>query len=145
MSDEFATYFSGFDAQHHLRTTTGDGRVWYVLTGVALLRNFHGSANGDWVRGQLDFDVPIPDLPVGQRLRLAHWTAFASLNAVANDAEGDQIAFGVDNFWLTGTHLALRSAPMHCGIAVRDVDGWLLRVGYSLNLLGTIEPTPPLH
>jgi hypothetical protein len=145
MPDEFATYFSGFDAQHHLRTTTGDGRVLYVLTGVALIRDFHGTSDSAWVHGQLDFDVPIPDLPAGQGLRLAHWTTFAGLNAVANDGEGDDIAFAVDNFWLTETDRALRSARMHCGIAVRDVDGWLLRVGYNLNLLGTIEPTDPIR
>jgi hypothetical protein len=133
---------SGFDSQHSLDFTTQEGLRAYTLTGLVLI-DFGGAPGGQFVRDTLRFSVPIPDLPAGQGLQLTHWAPFVTLNAISNDGTATDALWAVDTFAVTNAGPPLRSIDVAASLAVRDVDGFILRVGYVLQLLGSLVTLPP--
>ena len=118
----------------------------YTLTGVALY-TFEGSPGQQWNRGRLDLRVAIPDLPNGKGLKLEHWAPFVTLNAIANDHEAVDAGWAVDRFQLDNAgEPSIRTAEVSAQLAVRDIDGFVLRVGYVIHLLGTLADVvvPPI-
>ncbi|MGN7701534.1 hypothetical protein [Cellulosimicrobium sp. 22601] len=134
----------GLDSPHFVTFSTPDGQLVYVLSGVVLCTFGGGPGGGGWHHDTLTFDVPIPDLPARRGLRLRHWAPFVTLNTVANDGEGDNIAFGVDSFSVTNWDQVMRTVQVAANLAVRDIDGFVLRVGYRIDLLGSLEPLPSI-
>ena len=133
---------TNFDSQHWVDFDTADGRKAYTLTGVALT-TFKGGETGEgWLRQDLMFDVAIPDLPQGKGLKLVHWAPFVTLNAIANDQLANNAGWAVDGFEVESPQQVMRSVRIRCKLAVRDIDGFILRVGYSIALLGSLEDMP---
>lgn len=129
----------GYDAQHFIRfPVAGDTEV-LGLTGVALV-SFKGN-DTSFTTTELRMDIALPDIPSGHGFRLDHWTVFCSLQTITNDGEGDWVGWGVDNFWLTGSPAPLRTATINCTLVARDVDGYILRVGYNVLLQGKVVPS----
>jgi hypothetical protein len=60
-----------FESQHYVHTETADGLHLYTLTGVVIL---HLKGTGrDWLRGQVNIGITVPEIPAGFGLRLKHW------------------------------------------------------------------------
>jgi hypothetical protein len=96
-------------------------------------------------RDKLTFDVQIPELPSRKGLKLVHWAPFVTLNSISNDNAAYDAAWAVDNFGLVSSDGPMRSVSVFCHLAVRDVDGFVLRLGYIVHLLGSLGdmPAPP--
>ncbi|MGH3517504.1 MAG: hypothetical protein ACRDQ7_08840, partial [Haloechinothrix sp.] len=90
----------------------------YMLAGVVPVKDVYGTPDGQWVRGTGEFDIPIAGLSDGQGLRLVHWTVQLGRNSVANDGEGDNLAFAVDNFRLVNYGDVMRTARIHRAVGV---------------------------
>jgi hypothetical protein len=134
---EFIPMAEGIESPHWLSFPTGDGRLYYVLTGVVKMTvKGEGAA---WKRLRLDFSVEIPDLPAGKGLRLDHWAPLVTLNSIANDKAAVDAGWAVDNFSLGDTGSVLRTVSVQTLLAVRDVDGFILRLGYAIHLVGRLE------
>jgi hypothetical protein len=140
MSDVFlpTPRFDGFENQFHVMYDTPDGRRAYVLTGT-LLMNFH-AVDQDWTRGSILFSVDLPGLPPGMGLRLSHWAPLVTLAAITNDSTATNAAWTVDRFDLQAPFRARPKVNVTANLAVRDSDGFILRLSYCVHLLGTIVP-----
>jgi hypothetical protein len=130
----------GYDSQQYVYFETLSGQLAYSLTGV-VRTTFKGTGN-TFTRDTLEFRVPIPDLPGGQGLKFDHWAAFVTLNSIANDDISKDAAWAVDSFQITSPETVKTEAVVDCGLAVRDVDGFILRVGYAVSLVGKLEKLP---
>jgi hypothetical protein len=123
--------------------TTGDGHFACTMTGVALI-TARGTDTGDYRRDIREWDVPIRDLPSGQGLRLTKWAPFVTLNSISDDGAAVNAGWAVDDFKLESTDTLAVVAKIKAYIAVRDVDAFVLRLGYAVHLVGSLEPIP-LH
>jgi hypothetical protein len=129
----------GLESKHWVRSVTGDNHVAYLLTGVVLL-TVQGKGSS-WFREKISFDVPIPELRASNALRLVHWAPFVPLNSIANDHTAENAGWAVDNFGLSNAGEDQRgSTSVFANLAVRDSDGFILRLGYVVNLLGDEVP-----
>ncbi|MGI5130126.1 hypothetical protein ACQEVB_25215 [Pseudonocardia sp. CA-107938] len=140
-----APTFVGFERQFHVVTDLGSGKRGYVITGTARMQ--FKAAGQDWSRGSITFDVPVPELAPGMGLRLIYWAPLVTLAAVSNDSVATDAGWAVDRFDLLMTHLCRRFVTVKADVAVRDADGWMWRLGYSVNLVGTPAPEsgPDVH
>lgn len=126
-------------SQHFVHFTTPEGLTAYTLTGVAQI-TFRGENTGlDFLRTTVTFAVPLPDLPDETGLRLVHWAPFVTLQSISNDDVAVNAGWAVDDFRLIGTDRVSNFVYVEANIAVRDVDGYILRLGYHITLLGSLE------
>ena len=139
---------SSFASQHYVHTETADGLHLYTLTGVVLL---HMKGTGrDWLRAQVNLGITVPEIPPGAALRLVHWAPFVTPNAIQNDDVANWAGWAVDWFRVADPYEPIRQQiTVETGVAVRDSDGHLLRLGYEVTLAGTyaeapFEPEPPI-
>jgi hypothetical protein len=132
--------FQGFDGQYYTLFETQRGLA-YTLTGVVLV-NFKGTGGGpaNITRTNLQFTVGIPELPDGQGLRFKYWAPFATLNTISNDDIARDALWAVDNFNVADPQHVARGVTVNCALAVRDIDGFILRVGYIIHLVGDLAP-----
>jgi hypothetical protein len=135
---------SSYLSQHFVRFEVQPGLWSYVLTGVAGF-TFKGTGNG-FNRKTLQLSVPIPGLPSGRGLSLVHWAPFVTLASISNDGPANNAAWAVDTFGMPSAGLVMNKATVDCQLAVRDVDGFILRAAYAIHLLGRIAPlSGPTH
>ena len=113
---------------HELRIITGDGRVLVVLSGYAVY-NLHGTGlhwhpvTGLMVRG-----------PVWRRLDAV--VPIISLASISNDGNAINAGWAVN--WCNWTEV-LHRIYLKFGLAVRDSDGYLLRVAYHITAVGILK------
>jgi len=133
----------GYSSQHFVNFKTADGLISYTLTGIVTI-TFQGAATGsDFLRKPLTFEVPIPDLPPRKGLKLRHWAPFVTLGSISNDGTAINAGWAVDDFSITNANTVMTSVGVATNLAVRDVDGFVLRVGYAIHLLGALADLPP--
>jgi Peptidase family M23 len=132
---------SQFESQHYVHTETADGLHLYTLTGVVIL---HLKGTGrDWLRAQVNLGITVPEIPAGFGLKLKHWSPLVTLNAIQNDEVANWAGWAVD--WFQVAHPAspiTQQVTVETGVAVRDSDGYLLRLGYEVTLAGTFSDRP---
>ncbi len=118
-----------------VKTATADGQQQYLLTGV-LVPRLKGGA-GDWRRVTLRAAIPIPDLAAGQQFVASQWAPFVAIAAVAEEL-GDAVAgWAVDGCALDAPNTPQPVLTLDVQAAVRDVSAFLLRVSYSITVVGT--------
>jgi hypothetical protein len=130
--------FHGLDHPHHVLYQTPDGKRLYTLTGTAMV-SFHASGQ-DWTRGAVEIPIDIPDLPPGMGLSLIHWAPLITLAAISNDNAATNAAWAVDRFRVRDPDRSRRVVRVSVDLAVRDADGFILRLGYYVHLLGVPGP-----
>lgn len=129
-------------SQYYVYFPTANGLIAYTLTGVVQML-VQGQATGtDFYRPVFYFDVPIPDLPAGKGLQLVHWAPFVTLNSISNDGVAENAGWAVDDFSVLRPETVSNSVSMQANLAVRDIDGYILRCGYEIHLLGSIADLP---
>jgi hypothetical protein len=136
-----------------------------TLTGVAII-DFKGNGpNWKWDGVDLWIDISGPLAATGRQaapqkilgFQVDQWAPFASLNSIYDDRTAVNAGFAVDSFSVllvnTGTERIpnvfgiadqyRQTGTLHVNAAVRDIDAWLYRIGYCVNLLGRpVEYTP---
>lgn len=130
------------ESEHWVRSTTADGHLSYLMTGIIVLTPIQGSG-GDWRRLGISFQVPLRLLPSNRALRLIHWAPLVTLSSISNSFDAVNAGWAVDSFSLANPNEPQRGAvDIVCGLAVRDVDGFIARLGYMINLVGDEVPAP---
>lgn len=145
-----------FVEPHQLHVDLGDGRHLITLSGTVLLGKggvgpggYVGVSPDEWRRDRLQLTLDIPygaDLPwhePGKWLLLYQFTPFVTINAIYNAGESNNAGWAVDQFGLfkignMGWHVKNRLG-LWADLAVRDSDGTIYRVAYSLTALGRVE------
>jgi hypothetical protein len=98
----------------------------------------------------VNLGITVPEIPPGAALRLVHWAPFVTPNAIQNDDVANWAGWAVDWFRVADPYEPIRQQiTVETGVAVRDSDGHLLRLGYEVTLAGTyaeapFEPEPPI-
>jgi hypothetical protein len=127
--------------------STGD-RTYVGLTGV-VLATLRGTSEEQWRGETFRISVSLRNaavdagFPSTHWFRAVHWTAFATLSSIFNDEEANDAGWAVNAFRLEDPPLLRGAAPLIVETAVRDTDGFILRLGYNIAMLGTFEPSPP--
>jgi hypothetical protein len=116
-----------------------DARTLAIATGVAKFA-FRGTGM-DFVRSSVLIPTGVQiDDPTFQNFRGA--TATASLASIANDGVANNAGWAVDSVDVPGFFPPPGELTILVYIAVRDTDGFLLRVMYQANVLLTRAPRP---
>jgi hypothetical protein len=134
----------GYDSQYYSYYDLPNGLRAYTLTGVALC-TIDGGGGGRFRPDKLAVRIKIPDLPdhpPGNAVQLVHWAPFFTLNAISNDGVANDAAWTVDR-WRVEQAIGTLDDPVRevdytIDVAVGDSDGYILRVGYMINLVGRI-------
>lgn len=118
-----------------LKTTTADGQQQYLLTGI-IVPHLKGGA-GDWRHVTLRAAIALPDLAPGQQFVGSQWAPFVAIAAVAEEV-GDAVSgWAVDGCALAAPNSAQTAVTLEVQAAVRDVSAFLLRLSYSISIIGT--------
>lgn len=124
---------------HWVGTQTGDGKQLVTFTGVAVT-DLKGVEGGDWVREDLVLGLTLPAgfVPEGQAFQVEHWAPFVTLNAIYDKETAVNAGWAVDEFSGPGPVLIQPNGRfrVQARISVRDVDGWLFRVGFTVTMSG---------
>jgi hypothetical protein len=139
-------YPDKLDSQYWSYFDLPDGRRSYTLTGVAVCTVHADADEGRFYRKDLYVIVDIPGLAAshaGSQFVPEHWAPFFCLNAISNDNAAINAAWAVDSWEVTqpgGTSVEkpLRSVGYTVHLAVGDADGYILRVGYNISLVGRV-------
>lgn len=130
-----SVFVSHNESEFFTRMTTGDGRVAYTLTGIVVGEPLQGEAN--WMRRQIFFTVQVPQLQRGHVLHLDYWAPFVTLSSISNDRTATNAGWAVDAFAISAPTSPVRDKiGVKCNIAVRDIDGFILRLAYNIHLIG---------
>lgn len=126
-------------SEHWVHFTDSQQRQVYVLSGICILDPVEvGPQDGSrWQRGRTDFAVPVPDLPEGQGLVIQQWAPTIVLGSIQNDGVANDAGWAVDDFDLeVAEGEAATSVFPVFDYAVGDTDGYLLRVAYTVTVVG---------
>lgn len=128
-------WVSHIESQFFTRMVTGDGRVAFTLTGI-VVGNERLQGQADWMRRRVAFTVPVPLQP-NHVLHLDHWAPFVTLSSISNDHTSTNAGWAVDGFALSSPDSPVRGkVGVLVDIAVRDIDGFIDRLGYNIHLIG---------
>lgn len=113
--------------QHEIRTRTGDGQDMVVVSGHA---GYHWKGSGgSWKRDE--FLIPVG--PVWGSLQDV--APMVTISAISNSDHAVNAGWAID--WCNWSTLSGRLL-LRAGAAVRDVDGYLLRVAYTATCIGRL-------
>jgi hypothetical protein len=131
---------------HHTRFDANDGLRHYFFSGVHTVECEGTGAT--WQRGTIDIELDIPDLPEGSALSVDGCAPFVTLNAIADEGKATNAGWAVDGFRVLAVgsdrdlfHSAHARVCIQADVAVRDVDGWVLSLGYTLSMTGRAVTT----
>jgi len=103
-----------------------------------------GIEGGEWVHEDLVLGLMLPAgfVPEGQAFQVEHWAPFVTLNAVYDKEAAVNAGWAVDEFSGPGPVMIKPGGRLRiqARISVRDVDGWLFRVGFTVTLSGYFVP-----
>ncbi len=135
-----------FKSHHWVRTEVANNRHLVTLTGIAVI-DYKGRTRDAWRRDRLLLGLRFPTgfLPPGKWFKIEHWAPFVTINAIYNEDYSRNAGWAVDEFGLSRPREM--KVSNHIGIwanlAVRDSDGVIFRVGYSLTVSGVAADPPP--
>ena len=132
-------------SEHWVHFTDAAQREVYVLSGTCILDPvLQGPQNSSrWQRGSTYFNVPIPDLPDDQGLVIEQWAPAVVLGSIQNDHVANNAGWAVDDFDLivTADSPSANVTPSF-NYAVGDTDGYVMRVAYTVTVVGYYAQFP---
>jgi len=115
-----------------------------TFSGVAV-PNMKGNSGAKWRRDTMEISIKIPTnkiklpspRPANKKayFQAKHWTVYANLNATYNQNASNNSGHAVDAFRLVYNRNIRDTIYVRCDLATRDVDAWLFRVGFKVELL----------
>jgi hypothetical protein len=132
-----------FKSSHWTFAKLPDDKYMITLTGVVII-DFKGTG-GLWLRDKASISIKLPShlFPGGKWFQVQYWAPFVTLNAISNQNHAVNAGWAVDEFGGPGANKYYDGITIWANVAIRDVDGYLLRLGYSVNLVGEFTEPPP--
>ncbi len=140
-----------FASIHFIGVSLPNGRHMLTRSGVARV-GFNGITTQDWNRDELHIGLDLraairrvqprpPRDGFEWALRFEQWAPIAGLNSIFNQNSSNNSGHAVDTFRIPSSLLSTprRFVTLICDLAVRDSDAVLIRVGYHLTVVGTLE------
>lgn len=132
---EFTDISVKYSSKHWVLTPISKDLDQLILTGVIPI-SLKGK-DQNWYRDTLQFYLALPLLE-DKAFNIQHWAPFITINAIYNKDKSVNAGWAVDDFWGPGQSKNSRSISFFANIAIRDADGYLLRIGYNITLLGKV-------
>jgi len=142
------TNLSAFSSMHYIQTEFPEGVRHWTLSGIADLSAQLKGAGATWRREWVLLTLQIPN--IGQNaVRVQQWVPLVTLQAICNEGDGAGAGWAVESFHLMDGTLhqvparpgsLMRTATLGCGVKVRHAEGYVLRLAYTMQLVGTLEP-----
>jgi hypothetical protein len=135
-----------FRSTHWVHTEAPNDVHLVTLTGNAII-DFKGTGR-NWLRDRLYLTLGFPHaiIPSDKWFQIEHWAPFITLNAIANNGTAEYAGWAIDEFGGPGPEsknkIIRTFVQIWADVAVRDVDGYLFRVGYSLTVSGKFTDPP---
>jgi hypothetical protein len=115
--------------------------MWLVVLTGEFKTDFKGNGQ-NWARH--DFSIypnlklgELQNWPIGKSFKVHDQAPLVTLNGIYNNGHAVNAGWRVENFSGPGASAILTDrARMRITIMVRDIDGCLLRIGYSLTMRG---------
>ena len=146
-----------FRSQQWVHTPLPDGRHLLTLTGIVIPRGPDpkaepwdtGTTSDQWRSDKVNLIIKFPAnfmgfIPPGKSLEVLSAAPFITINTIYNGGEANNAGWGVDDFGIR-LNLDRRIRPgvhIWAQLVVRDSDGYLYRLGYSLSLYGQLSDQP---
>lgn len=128
-----------FSSTHYIITQTPDGMLHWTLTGVVTLSLKGTSAY--WLREEVQIVLMLPG--IGQKyIQLQQWAPFVTLSSIKNEQHAVNAGWAVDSFKLIVPEVSAQSVTISCDVAVRDIDGYIVRLGYVFHGVGSLVDPP---
>lgn len=122
------------------------GHEVFILSGTVILNPpLVGTSATRWNRGATAFDIPLYGLPSGQGLVIEQWAPTVLLGSVQNDGVSNNAGWAVDDFDVYAPSEAVTAVEATFNYAVGDGDGYVLRVSYSVTVVGHFAPVPVIE
>ncbi len=122
------------------------GQEVFVLSGTVILDPpLVGTSASRWNRGATAFDIPLHGLPSGQGLVIEQWAPTVVLGSIQNDGVSNNAGWAVDDFDVYAPSWAVTAVEAQFNWAVGDSDGYLMRVAYSVTVVGHFAPVPVIQ
>jgi hypothetical protein len=125
-----------------------DGRICYNISGVLVCEIL--SKSNSWSRQTISIQLPIPELPNNTGLWFSQVVPLFTINAMSSVNVGliaNNQGQAVDSFRLTNNvgnnRFGQNFIAFDIDIAVKGVDTFLHRIGFTVTFLGHERPLPP--
>ena len=132
-----------FKSVHWVTTRAKDDRELATLTGI-VATDLKGVEGGEWRYEDVVLGLALPTgyVPAGKAFQVEHWAPFVTLNAIYDKETAVNAGWAVDSFSGPGPVKIEDNGRfrIETRIGVRDVDGWLFRIGITVTLSGVIVP-----
>jgi hypothetical protein len=131
---------------HWVRFPGLNGEVLFALSGIIRTETKGDSQN--WLGVPITCKIDIPTLPQGQGFFIYYHAPFAALNSVFNQNQSINSGHSVNTCKLKEVNpdgnFGSNTITLELGLAVRDNDAYLHRVGFNIMLAGVIRPLKPV-
>ncbi len=131
-----------FKSSHWVHTQVANNKHLVTLTGI-VLTDFKGTGQ-NWRRDRIEFALRFPTsfIPTGRWFQVEHWAPFVTINAISNQHHAVNAGWAVDQFGGPGSVKIFNSVGIWADMAIRDIDGHLWRIGYTLTVSGVFTEPP---
>ena len=124
----------------YIVTGPNDARNWTLTGTVELSIKGNGSS---WRYETVQVGLLIPG--IGDKLvRLQQWAPFLTLQGLSNDKTAVNAGWLLDKMEILDPQAACARIEFQCQIGVRDIDGYVLRLGYLIHAIGGLVPAPDI-
>ncbi|MBK8610822.1 MAG: hypothetical protein IPL84_13015 [Chitinophagaceae bacterium] len=131
---------------HWVRFPGMNGEILFVLSGI--IRTETKGSSQNWLNVPITCQINIPTLPQGQGFFIHYHAPFAALNSVFNQNQSVNSGHSVNTCRLKDVNpngnFGSNTITLELGLAVRDSDAYLHRVGFNITLAGVILPLKPV-
>jgi hypothetical protein len=132
---------------HWVRFPGADGELLIAMSGI--IRTEIKGSSQNWLGVPITCTINIPTLSQGQGLFIRYHCPFAALNSVYNQNVANNSGHSVNTCRLIninpGGNFGSNHVTLELGLAVRESDAYLHRVGFNIILTGVLRPLPPVE
>lgn len=141
-----STHGNHLSSNHWVHIQDSAGHEVFVLSGTVILDPpLVGTSATRWNRGSTAFDIPLYGLPDGQGLVIEQWAPTVLLGSIQNDGVSNNAGWAVDDFNVYVPSEPVSAVEAQFTYAVGDGDGYLMRVSYSVTVVGHYAPVPVIQ
>ncbi len=116
----------------------------FILSGTVILNPpLVGTSATRWNRGATAFDLPLYGLPAVQGLVTEQWAPTVLLGSIQNDGVSNNAGWAVDDSDVYVPSEAVTAVEAQFKYAVGD--GYVMRVSYSVTVIGHFTPVPVIE
>jgi hypothetical protein len=131
-----------FVTKNHTVSQAHDGLMHWTLTGIVAMPEEIKGTGSDWTDHAVMLTIELPS--IGQNhVRIHQCAPLVTLNSIKNDHHAINAGWAVNSFKIVDPGQPSRGISLLCHLGMRDIDGAILRIGYVIHAIGSVEAPAP--